>query len=300
MYAQQAIKDLLKDSRLTQLGNDILHLIRSATKYHFGDILKDVFEVMAPMVKKFENETGEKFKVFKSQMEGVVSPFDTVWFDWIVKGETYSDKHGCLIIKNTSPTNPKFDLLSMYLFITDKFGGGGKWRLWPVIVTIDMCTQVVSAEQLTFDNIVDDLTHVPDQQYRDLTTYILSAIHMALLLLNCRNVELHKRFPDEKLQKKRKKYGKLPMFSYHVLEIKDVRKKDIYPEDHTPTEMGKLRYHQMPARVVYYSAEKPLFGNPKLTGWYAFKSYWRGDKKKGTVIRDYERKEGTTQNLVHH
>lgn len=289
MFAHQAIKDLIEDGRITELGEDILSLIKESTKYHFGSMANNIHSIMLPMIEKYEKETGRKFKIFESQMDGVVSPFDTVWFEWTVEARPLLPKYASLILKSKSPTNPKKDLLTMYSFIFQ--GDSKKWRFIPILSKVDTAIKKAS----TYWMYTDEYTKLIPQQEQDelkkINQFCLSCISLCLRFLNCRNVDIHKRWPDENLQKKRKKYGKLPMFSYHVLEIKDMRKKDIYPEDHVPTKMGKLRRHQMPARVVYYSPEKPLFGNPKLTGWYAFKSHWRGDPNKGTVVRDYAREE---------
>lgn len=286
MYAHTAIKNLIEYGTITEVGDDILSLIKESTKYHFGSMASNIYSIMLPIVEKYEKETGHKFKPFESQMEGVVSPFDTVWFEWTVEDRPLLPKYASLILKSESPTNPKEDLLTIYSFIFQ--GDNKKWRFVPILSKVDMAIKEAATYWMHTDEYTKRIPQRDQDELKKINKYCLSCISLCLRFLNCRNVEVIKRIPDEKLQKKRKKYGKQPMFTYHILEIKDMRKKNIYPDDHTPTKMGKLRHHQMPARVAYYTADKPLFGNPKLTGWYAFKSHWRGDPNKGTIIRDYE------------
>ena len=282
MFAHNAIKDLSKERQLTALGDNVIHHIKISTKYHFGDMLKNVYSLLEPMILKYEKETGLKFQPFKSCMEGVVVPFNTVWFEWTVPDGPDTPKCASLLIKNASFPH----IITVYSFLFNK--NYNSWVFLPILSTINMSLQNVAATWTLDRAQMKSMPAKTKKSLEQMAQYMMRCVNLGLLFINCRNVETCKRTPDEKLQKKRKKYGKQPMFTYHVLEIKDMRKKNIYPDDHTPTKMGKLRHHQMPARVAYYTAEKPLFGNPKLTGWYAFKSHWRGDPNKGTIIRDYE------------
>ena len=57
----------------------------------------------------------------------------------------------------------------------------------------------------------------------------------------------------------------------------------------------KLRGHIARGHWKNYTEDKPLFG--KLVGTYWWESQFRGSKKKGVVIKDYElepKKEGGT------
>lgn len=284
MFAHHVLRDLSTYKKPYNVSDIMLQYINTSTKYHFGDMVKNVHSIVLPVIAKYEKETGIKFQLFKSQMEGVVSPSDVVWFEWFTGGKEGSvSKYGSLILKSSSSTNSKHDLLTIYIFYLFK----GKWDIIPMSSRVDMAIQKLVIRWMYDDEGLRDLSPNTNETWVTMNRYGLTCVNLCLWFLNCRNVKTYKQLPPPKLQKKREKKGRLPMFSYHILEIKDIRRRDIYPDGHTPTMTRKLRYHHMSARVVYYSAAKPLFGNPKNVGWYAFKDYWRGSPKKGIIISDY-------------
>ena len=295
MFAHHVIKDLEDEQNPVtnkfqmETKRKLANFIKESTKYHMKNLIENVYDILHPMITKHEKETGDKFKIFKSQIEGITSPFAVVWFEWFAKESPYLPKYASLILKSESPSNKRGYLLSIFTFPFNQ--PKNRWGLSPIASSVDMVTQEITTNWLIPEEIYERLQKKDIQGFREINQYSLSCTHLCLLFLNCRNVETIITNPPPKLQKKRKKKGRLPLFSYHTLEIKDMRKKVVKPDGYVPTKTGtKLRYHQMPARIVRYSAEKPLFGNPKNVGLYAFKSYYRGDPEKGVTIRDYERR----------
>lgn len=296
MFAHHVIKALSdpQNSMLwhysTETKERLAQFIKVSTKYHMGNLLKNVYNVLHPMITKYEKDTGHKFKIFTTQMNKVVSPFAATWFEWFAEESPAMPKYASLVLKSDSPSNKKGDLLSIYVFLFNK--PKNEWGLSPIMSSVDTVPCGITTGWLVPKELFDRLPKNNIQGFREVNQYGLTCVYLNLLFLNCRNIKTIIQSPSQKLQKKRRKKGKLPLFSYYALEIKDMRKKTTKPEGYIPTPSGiKQRYHQMPARIVYYSKEKPLFGNPKNVGWFAFKSYWKGDLKKGTILKDYEVKE---------
>jgi hypothetical protein len=103
-----------------------------------------------------------------------------------------------------------------------------------------------------------------------------------LAVINCVNVKARIVNIPEKVQKKRRKKNKLPLFSYRVLEIKGQR------IDRGGTESistNNTRLHLCRGHFKEYTIENPLFG--KYTGTYWWQEQIRGNKKKGMIHKDY-------------
>jgi len=275
MFAHQVLEDL--GAELTELAP----YIKGSTKYHFGHMIKSVYEVLKPMIESYEKQ-GRKFEVFRTYLSEIISPFNETWFEWFTD-DPHSPKAAMLLLKESA----KDPTLTMYYFGFRK--DINKWDLFPIRFGVDMRWGNVQ-----FDWMKDKNELHPEfvQHCEEKTNYVCSGAYLGLLFLNCRNVKTCKQRPAVALQKKRKKRNKFPLFTYHILEIKDVRKRSSKTDDRTDTtSKGKLRLHHMPARIVFYTKEKPLFGNPKNTGLIAFTDYWRGNPDKGIIIRDYKTKE---------
>lgn len=104
-----------------------------------------------------------------------------------------------------------------------------------------------------------------------------------LLLLNCKNIVTEKHEAPERLNKKRQKAGKPPLFSYHTLAVK-------VPGESTASKSGAKtgitqRLHLCRGHFKHFTKDKPLFG--KLEGLYWWQPHVRGEKKKGVVMKDY-------------
>lgn len=114
-------------------------------------------------------------------------------------------------------------------------------------------------------------------------------INVSLLLLNTKNVESVKVEPPAKLVKKRKKKGKPPLLSYHLLTVTVPRSKRYDTTGSQDTGIKK-RVHLCRGHFRYYSKEKPLFG--KYSGMVWVQPHVRGSKDQGMVVKDYVVKTG--------
>lgn len=112
----------------------------------------------------------------------------------------------------------------------------------------------------------------------------LSMIHVALMMLNCKNIVTEKVVAPVKLNNKRRKNGKQELFDYHVLNVVLPKKKQGYHEWAEP--VGHNRVHLCRGHFKEYTAEHPLFGH--YVGMYWWQPHVRGQNHKGVVMKDYK------------
>lgn len=108
-------------------------------------------------------------------------------------------------------------------------------------------------------------------------------MHNTLLLLNCRNIGTIKIKPDIPLNTKRLKSKKQPLFTYHVLTIKEENKQE------SVKSIGSglhNRIHFCRGHFKQFTEEAPLFG--KYTGLYWWQPHLRGQNVDGFVAKDYK------------
>ena len=107
-------------------------------------------------------------------------------------------------------------------------------------------------------------------------------IERFLSFLSCKNVLLEKVVPHKKIQRKRAKKGKSPLFSYHVLKLKNVSYKS---GKNGEAGLWSNRVHLCRGHVREYTAENPLFG--KIVGKFWIPPHARGNRDLGVVQKDY-------------
>jgi len=101
--------------------------------------------------------------------------------------------------------------------------------------------------------------------------------------LSCKNIVASKKLPPERLNKKRTKSGKEPLYTYHTLKVLLPSRRTIGTKA-DPT--GRtVRLHLCRGHFKEYTTNRPLFG--KYTGRYWWQPIARGDKKAGVVMKDY-------------
>jgi len=103
-----------------------------------------------------------------------------------------------------------------------------------------------------------------------------------LNILDCRNIETIDNPPPEKLNKKRIKSGKQPIFTYKTLAIKPTGKQ----QQSIPKHLWENRIHLCRGHFKTYTEDAPLFG--RYTGRYWWQPSVRGRNKEGVVMKDYK------------
>ncbi len=111
-----------------------------------------------------------------------------------------------------------------------------------------------------------------------------ATIMKVMSIINCKNVELEEEEPDAKLQKARKKNGKLPLLSRHrvmIIPSAAQRKKG-----HAPQELWKNRAHTVRGHFKTFTEDAPLLG--KITGTFWWSPFARGSVAEGVIEKEYE------------
>jgi len=144
-----------------------------------------------------------------------------------------------------------------------------------------------NTDALPVIEIKQDIIHYNEEEYDiKLVMFAMSqffCLENFLTFLSCKNVTTKDVHIDTKLQKKRKKKGKLPLAEYKellLLPTKHIGKSNI------PQHLWANRVHLCRGHMREYSPEKPLFG--KFSGRFWIAPHARGDKEKGMVVKDYK------------
>jgi len=100
-------------------------------------------------------------------------------------------------------------------------------------------------------------------------------------LLSCKNISTQEILPSEKLNKKRIRNGKLPVYSYKVLTYNPNALTKKYKSDNMTDPKYHVRLHFCRGHIKTYTEEKKLLG--KHTGSFWWEPAMRGQNKDGFV-----------------
>jgi len=273
MYAHQVIDSLKTKYSNIQLeagehSERIAHSIMNSQKFHV-----DGMEILDLAKKNFGNELTCK---------GLKLPYKLCWFDWNYNGSVARD--GCfpsskrgLLVEDVIDTYGSGELIlrlcgfhdvekkwfiSRLRYITEP--GYGRFQAVPLRLDFYTWFEGLSNQELNEEN------------QADLTVFVNT-----LKLLNSRNIGTEITCAPDKLNVKRRKKGKIELFSYHTLVIKPVGKK----QETIPKHLWDNRIHLCRGHFKEYTEERKLFG--KYTGRYWWQPLVRGRNKDGVVLKDY-------------
>lgn len=165
----------------------------------------------------------------------------------------------------------------------------GKWEPMPIWICMKISQEFDKGIGCIFSQAME-VSEPVDTNRAIAGTATLCKADMAMVveflsLLHCKNIVTLNNLPPDKLQKKRIKSGKQPLFTYKTLAIKipGERKGETVTE---PLFTGiHQRIHTCRGTFRTYSAARPLFG--KLTGTYWVPAHVRGRNRDGLVQKDY-------------
>ena len=236
-------------------------------------------------------------------------PYKSTWFDWFAEtikmnGRSVTFKRAILaeVIEDEPYT------ISFTLF--DNYTSDRTWSITPVSLVISVTGDLGSSGVLKklrkgvphFDMRDDDADKENSvflfyigPQFQDVfitlqSQMIVSAyiVEQTLIFLSCKNIVATSIKPPVKLQAKRVKLGKLPLFTYKVLTIKTGTKQN--PKYSFNFKFDPKRIHLCMGHYKEYTVEAPLFG--KIVGRYFWKPHVRGTNTDGIIIKDYQIKRG--------
>lgn len=316
MYAHQVIEDLQTKEQFVKEKSTIKNIsdtIKSSNKFHVGNFhgFKDMISDIAATDALVQSPTIIKMPYKTTYIDG-----DIIWGkEYILQcfertfGRNPREHELChvatdykfaYIIKNIAD-----DLLLAYTFLHKEVraGYGKHWVLFPActIVSVNgksfgdfdleaitgVCCNSESEKksilgEIIFSNIDPWLAEQIKRTSEGTNGTFAKFLCSFCMFFSCKNIGTETVEPPAKLNKARKKKGKLPLFTYKTLVIKPTGKK----QESIPKHLWGNRVHLCRGHFKTYTKEKPLFG--RLTGRYWWQPSVRGNKKLGVVHKDYK------------
>lgn len=116
----------------------------------------------------------------------------------------------------------------------------------------------------------------------------LHGLHYGLKLLRCRNIVYTNNYPDDKLNKKKIKFGKEPVYVYKTLMVRPLHRINENNSSYDDTK-GLVKLHVVRGHFKEYKIKEDgtggLFG--KYEGLFWFQDHIAGNKEVGVIHKDY-------------
>lgn len=277
ILAHQVIDDLMKYRKFYSMHKEctadfeaLCGFIRDSHKFKFGEY--------TGMKKMFSGKAiGEK--LFYDEPDDLIFPYELCWFEY-----------------NSSHSNSNWGILINYEHDTRTFGSvffgkskeltEGIWKMAPwgslVMIGDNLPDQDTNISVPLLWAPAPDVKEIEDSHIDELIGPHILFLAMALKLLNCQNIGTVNQEPPPRLQKKRSKGNKTPLFKYATLILKPVGQKQ---EKLKAQGLWENCIHFARGGFKVYPAPG-LFG--KYPGRFWFQPCIRGKKGKGIKIKDYD------------
>ena len=262
----------------------VKHSLKQSQFFFFGDSIEQDLE-------KQRTRIHDTYKDSRN-MPVLKFPYNAMCFEYTVKTST-GDGLDCH--KSTKRIIHLLDIDSVQLFFVFAYFDDGvkdlckpSWFILPYCAKINKITGYIGVDS-PFESMDDVLENL---EISDFMIYnLLKEVKMSLGLidiLNCQNVITKDVLPPEKLNRKRIRNGKLPLYSYKILEVVKGKPRSknagSVPWDYKSP--ANVRFHLCRGHFKTFTQDKPLFGKYSGTFWWNPQS--RGNKELGEVEKDYE------------
>ena len=273
LFAHQVVEDLKGNCEAFEpkYMRNILRMVGNSQKFYFGEA-----EILCEVMKASSKP------IFKGLLrENITPPYLQSWFEFSMSNSPRLSK-AAVYIEHDIEHNALF--LQAFEFNRDL----GFWVVWPLFVGINLDEEdgyhyfKNHAYKKNRGIPIDDLNTMGMECMRT----NIGLANFGLMLLNCKNIITEVVPAPIKLNKKRKKKGKQPIFSYYTLVIKPTGEK----RKSIPKHLWNNRIHLARGHFKTYTKEHPLFG--KITGRFWWQPHVRGRNYEGIVMKDYEIKKG--------
>lgn len=312
MFAHQVIDDLLTIASLRDgqeaegelppnAARGLIKSIRNCQHFHLGE-RTDIHDIMLKRHSCGKGSNCNCQPIFQlDNAKDVRLPFQDCWFDF-TSGSRNIKKHvneGYILSTKRAMLIREIDkhLLRINFFVFQNELKHWRMEALTAFVAIDGKVKEVFNDWEGHDIIVQhnqskddsnvliallsDKASLSESVVNDVIMSLYT-LNMGLLLLGCKNIEAQKIQASIPLNKKRIKYNKQPIFTYHTLVLKPVGKK----QESIPRHLWHNRIHLARGHFKTYTAEKPLFGH--ITGRFWWQPHIRGRNREGVVMKDYE------------
>jgi hypothetical protein len=278
MYAHQvveSIKNCGKDSEIAKnkkLSSLCIDILNKSQKFYLGN-MKNLFS--------FFNGQYDTIPMFSYDLaDDIRLPYKTctLMYDSDINSENDASKAATIVIEGKDGD----ELLLIIWFYLSSIND---WAVLPWYFSIEGILDKTKTSEMVIRPLFDDDVPNDIQEREEFITIriAMKLVNYFLLLLNCKNISTIDNPPPEKLNKKRAKTGKCPLFTYKTLVIKPTGKKQ---ETQAAQGLWENRVHLCRGHFKSYSDDKPLFG--RYTGRYWWQPAVRGNKQKGIIMKDYE------------
>lgn len=290
MYSHQLIDDL----------NKVIKMIKNKKDANMPIVL---FETMIPLIQKaqkFHIDAGDDIvllrqkilksvPIFSDMTEYLKLPYPVTYFDYPINHftedvteETKTSKGAVLCLQ----ANPK-------IITIETFSYSNFFKMWCMgnlkyMIEIRPYTEGIGGNVHVIPNFSPGPDHSTNDNWIEKASNEdipdLTIANIAILLLNCKNIQTISQFPSSSLNKKRIKNNKSEIFTYKTLRLtlpsshKSSPSSDENSIDHN-------RIHLCRGHFKKFTIEKPLFG--KTTGLFWWDPHVRGQNKDGIIIKDY-------------
>jgi hypothetical protein len=279
MYAHEIISDLINngnlspDKRYSKSCFIVSELVRKSQQFFVGDIK----ELHNP----FKSMDGKP--LLSANKEYLRLPYNII----TIMGTCFTDYNRMendelLVTKETTLIQElvKDELWDIFSISYSK--RYNKWVLVPTFFIADLKKEetkvgLMSDEYIKWDKVKKSAEECGINAQMAINT---------ILLLNCKNIGVETIKPPEKLNKARKRKGKLPLFTYKTLKIQIPGKKHASIKNDPTGEHNRIHFCR--GHFKEYTSDKPLFG--KITGLWWWQPHVRGRNNEGIVFKDYELK----------
>lgn len=108
---------------------------------------------------------------------------------------------------------------------------------------------------------------------------------LGLMFINCSNVKLEDVTEELQPEPKIRRRLKIPEVKRYTLNIAGHVARPSREYNEGP--QGVMPFHLCRGHFATYTADKPMFGNPKLVGRYWHPPHMKGKKENGEIVKDY-------------
>jgi len=283
MYAHELIENIETYYQHSQDEIDKLSLkkLKSAQHFHLGS-----FADFGMLCKNMMN-TKDYYFMGALGMD-VKSPFENITIQYNMTENDYSisDIETLLCPKKIVISISQYDdgqILQILRF--DKNHNEKKWSTNNFILEVDMGI-LPGIRLLTpkgFKATDEDKKNLLKSTYTNSTIWAVNAF---LMLINTKNITTINNSPPSKLNKKRIKNGKQPLFTYKTLRLQLPAKKRKKGEGPAKIGDNTTRLHLCRGHFKTYTEDAPLLG--RFTGRYWWQPHARGNVSEGVVAKDYK------------
>ena len=299
MFSHKIIEDLKKslprfkkEKMYTAVIENVIDMLDISFKFHMGgvDTLIDL------MPKSIYGGF-----MFESGMEKIHLPYDITYFDYIDDLNLYPKKATLCV---ESMFDKEFMMVYNFCYMKEE----DLWLLIPIeqvvhlgnrLSKLDLAEKISlafpgsSIDENNFDGdtlhnhtsayLLEDHTHL--ESFVKIQDKASTCLHCYLMLLNCKNIGTNKITAPQKLNKKRSKSGKAPLYDYHILKLEIPGEQKVTRNITHEEAINNYRRHFCRGHIRIYTSEKPLFG--KYVGRVWISSHLRGSESQGFSDKDY-------------